>query len=50
MATIGQRLDSERNEFYMQEIFRLLSRHSNNQKINSRMRFMIRDLEELRVS
>lgn len=50
MATIGGRMDTERNEFYLQEVFRLLSRHGNNQKINSRLRFMIRDLDELRVS
>lgn len=50
MATIGMRMDTERNGFYTGEVFRLLARHGNNPKINSRLRFMIRDLEELRVS
>ena len=50
MATIGSTLDTDKNNFYMKEIFRLLERHANNKFINSRMRFMIRDLVELRVS
>lgn len=49
MATIGSRLDTERNHSYLQEVFRMLGRHGNNPKINSRLRFMIRDLDELRV-
>lgn len=47
--TIGSTLDTDRNTVYMKEIFRLLERHANNKGINSRMRFMIRDLDELRV-
>lgn len=50
MATIGSKLDTDKNSLYMKEIFRLLDRHANNKYINSRMRFMIRDLDELRVS
>ena len=34
----------------MKDIFRLLDKHASNKDINSRMRFMIRDLAELRVS
>lgn len=49
MATIGSTLDKETNRVYMKEIFRLLDRHANNNKVNSRLRFMIKDLEELRV-
>lgn len=49
MATMGKTMDTEKNQQYMDEIFRLLERHSNNVKINSRMRYMIKDLDELRV-
>lgn len=33
----------------MKELFRLMDKIANNKTINSRMRFMIRDLDELRV-
>lgn len=50
LVTIGSTLDQEKNKIYVKEIFRILERHANNKTINSRMRFMIRDLDELRVS
>lgn len=49
IRTIGSTLDTEKNTVYMKDIFRLLDKHANNKAINSRMRFMIRDLAELRV-
>ncbi|CAN0487222.1 unnamed protein product, partial [Scytosiphon promiscuus] len=48
IRTIGSTLDTEKNTVYMKDIFRLLDKHANNKAINSRMRFMIRDLAELR--
>ncbi|CAM9876964.1 unnamed protein product [Choristocarpus tenellus] len=48
MTTVGKRLDSGKNATYMKAVFGLLERHANNTKLNSRMRYMIRDLEELR--
>ncbi|CAN0386413.1 unnamed protein product, partial [Discosporangium mesarthrocarpum] len=48
MVTVGKELDKEKNKDYMAELFRLLNRHANNMKLNSRMRYMIKDLEELR--
>lgn len=49
IRTIGSTLDSPLNRTYMKELFRLMDKIANNKTINSRMRFMIRDLEELRV-
>ncbi|CAN0533549.1 unnamed protein product [Ectocarpus sp. 12 AP-2014] len=49
IRTIGSTLDTSKNTLYMKEIFRLMDKIANNKSINSRMRFMIRDLEELRV-
>ncbi|CBJ33927.1 eukaryotic initiation factor 4G [Ectocarpus siliculosus] len=48
IRTIGSTLDTSKNTLYMKEIFRLMDKIANNKSINSRMRFMIRDLEELR--
>eukprot|EP00752_Nemacystus_decipiens_P007539 g6737.t2 len=48
IRTIGSTLDSPNNRTYMKELFRLMDKIANNKSINSRMRFMIRDLEELR--
>lgn len=49
IRTIGSTLDTDKNTLYMKELFRLMDKIANNKNINSRMRFMIRDLEELRV-
>ncbi|CAN0104148.1 unnamed protein product, partial [Scytosiphon promiscuus] len=48
IRTIGSTLDTDKNTLYMKELFRLMDKIANNKTINSRMRFMIRDLEELR--
>lgn len=49
IRTIGSTLDTDKNTLYVKELFRLMDKIANNKNINSRMRFMIRDLEELRV-
>eukprot|EP00752_Nemacystus_decipiens_P016320 g14595.t1 len=48
IRTIGSKLDSPNNRTYMKELFRLMDKIANNKTINSRIRFIIRDLEELR--
>ncbi|CAN0036883.1 unnamed protein product, partial [Hapterophycus canaliculatus] len=48
IRTIGSTLDTDKNTLYVKELFRLMDKIANNKNINSRMRFMIRDLEELR--
>ncbi|CAN0518786.1 unnamed protein product, partial [Scytosiphon promiscuus] len=50
MQTIGYTLDKKANAFYMEELFRLVGEIALKETVSPRVRFIMRDLTELRVS
>ncbi|CAN0452181.1 unnamed protein product, partial [Scytosiphon promiscuus] len=50
MQTIGHTLDNATNAFFMKELFRLVGEIALKETVSPRVRFIMRDLTELRVS
>jgi hypothetical protein len=50
LATVGAHLDHDKAQAYMKKYFKLISKYEQDPQISSRIRFMLRDLVELRAS